>query len=134
MSIEREKVVKGNESIAKFLGAYWVNDDLEAFPYGYWMIDDDDIDLPLNSSDFEFHSWNWLMPVIDKIEHLFETKQILPRFEINSHHCAFNHNGFDGIVGCYIGSPEDIACETKLEAAWTLCVEFVNWYNNRYGK
>ena len=86
---------------------------------------------------FKFHSsWDWLMPVVEKIEYLYATDYILPRFEINSHICSFSvgYSEFkkykQWICGCYDSSPEKEKRNTKIEAAYYVCVEFIKWYNS----
>jgi len=124
-----EEIYGDNILIAKFLGWFQENED--------WYSYRDDkkyLMLPTLSGEFElsFHaSWNNLMPVIDKIEHLYEDEYTLPRFEINSHHCIFRRKDFYCIAGCYHTSPEKICFNTKLESAWHVVVQFIKWYNKQ---
>ena len=80
-------------------------------------------------------SWDWFMPVVEKIEKMYETETSLPRFEINSHYVKFfimDYNtglSYVSISGCYLKSPEAIKFKTKIEAVYNEVVEFINWHN-----
>jgi hypothetical protein len=61
-----------NEKCAEYLGAYWVNDDTEAFPDGYWMLsyeeDGETYESAYASKDMNFDSdWNWIMILLEAI-------------------------------------------------------------------
>ena len=81
-----------------------------------------------------FHcSWDWIMPVVEKIEKLDETDDHLSRFEICSHYAAFwlfdeNRNI---IAGAYKTSPEKVKFATKIEAVYYVAVEAIKWYNKK---
>lgn len=118
-----EEIKEGNRIIAKFIAIDTCFED------GY-RIGDEWFDL----NRMLFHSsWDWLMPVIESIEHIYEDEHSLPRFEINSHHCEFavvhplKYKKW--IVGCYPESPESIKANSKIEAAHMVVVEFIKWYN-----
>ena len=58
-----EQIITGNRIIAEFMGARFYNDDMEAYPNGYYLSD-----YPCSQiKDMEFHkSWDWLIPVCKK--------------------------------------------------------------------
>jgi len=68
--------------------------------------------------DLKFHSdWNWLVEVVEKIESL--------RYNImigNVICIIERNNGLDSIM---------IREETKIEAVYNACVEFIKWYNEQ---
>lgn len=73
-----QKIIEGNKLIAEFMGAYYCNDDRNAYPDGYWMCSDEFIELPYNINDFKFHSsWDWLMSCIGKISNQCEEPEEL---------------------------------------------------------
>ena len=78
-------------------------------------------------------SWDYLMPIVDKIEHLYETEKSLPVFDINSHHARFAvsypFKYKNWIVGIGAKSAEKIKADSKIEATWMVVVEFIKWYN-----
>jgi hypothetical protein len=54
-----EKQLEFNKKCAEFIGACFYNDDIEAYPNGYWMLGDPEYYLPSELKDMEFHSdWN----------------------------------------------------------------------------
>ena len=69
--------------------------------------------------DLKFHKdWNWLMEVVEKIESLGYKVDIL-KWE-NSQYCGIYLNGKK------ISGNET---NTKIEAVYNACVEFIKWYN-----
>jgi hypothetical protein len=59
----------------------------------------------------KYHSsWEWLMPVVEKIEHTY---------------------AYVNIKGCHvkISTLVDVNAPTKLEAVYKAVVEFIKWYN-----
>lgn len=95
-----------NELIAEFMG--WNKDNQKTIPLGLREYD--------TLEDYWFHSsWDWLMPVVEKIENSHESCDI-----------AF------APVGCIIsrdGFNYNCDCDTKLEAVYKAVVEFIKWYN-----
>lgn len=71
-----------------------------------------------------FHSsWDWLMPVVEKIENLYEVGD----FVINSSNVCISGESKSGkFFGVhYSYSPNT----SKIDAVWLACVEFIKWYN-----
>lgn len=114
--ITQDKILHGNKVIAEFMGAYYVNDAPEDYPDGYYMNDIDDI--PLLPDEFYFHSsWDWLMPVVEKIEGLGYGVTIYRKG------CHINDVGLSSANGFNHSS--------KIEQTWKACVEFIEWYNKQ---
>ena len=127
--MSEQEIVEGNKLIVEFIGYKFIEDG-----HQYWRLSDKHL---LLENELKYHSsWDWLMPVIEKIEHLFETDNTLPLFDINSHFCRFSLGPYEikeykqWIYGCYITSPEENKCSTKIDAAWNVCVEFIKWYKS----
>ena len=67
----------------------------------------------------KFHSdWNWLMQVVEKIESLGYNIDTM-KYQ-SSQFCGIYRDG-KIIYTNY--------CETKIEAVYNACLEFVKWYN-----
>ena len=116
----QEEIENYNRLCAEFLGAYFCNDDLTAYPNGYWIIDDDEIDLPYNLEDMDFHSdWNWIMEVVEAIENKgFDVF-------INTCVCRITDVGEDRFEDI-----ETFVNNNKKEAVVQAINKFLIWYNN----
>jgi hypothetical protein len=64
--------------------------------------------------------WNWLMPVIDKIESLN-----LWEFDIYRQSCEVS---FDDI---FLANPITFTRSTRLEATYSAVIAFLKWYNTQ---
>lgn len=122
------EILEGNKLIAEFVGEEAPGNPIyKVYKLQQGFISE--YDLEYNSS------WDWLMPVVEKIEHLYETPTSLPLFNINSHYCKFAlthpHKYKVFIVGSYKTSPEEIKANSKIEAAWMVAVEFIKYYNKQ---
>jgi hypothetical protein len=114
--IEREK----NKLIAEFMGAEWHNN----------FFKDVCIISPSNIS-YKFHtSWDWLMPVVEKIENtnLFPTTENAVNVTIGATlYCLIQDN---------YGEKFEIVGQgkTKLLSVYQAVVEFINFYNKNKKK
>lgn len=113
---------ENNKLIAEFMGCTTVDR-----PKGkkYVMVG-----LPTGSPvelypiDFKYHtSWEWLMPVVEKIE-----KQVSV-FEINisiieGNNTILIHPNFKNTFG-----EIKVSSNYKMEAVYNACINFINWYN-----
>ena len=121
----QEEINEFNKRCALLIGAYFCNDDLENYPNGYWMIDDDKIDLPHQVEDMQFHSdWNLIHYVIEVIEKLNLNVRITRSCITieNAVDCTLNINTiykFHSLEGEF---------ETKKEATIAAINEFLTWY------
>ena len=143
----KEEILEGNKLIAEFLGYIYVpyTAGHSGRPHGwvlknYKLIDKKTPKLFLGrtAKDLLYHkSWDWLMPCVEKIEHLKEDVYSLGRIEINSHHCRISSlckNQPYIIVGCYKESPEKVKTNSKLEAVYLAVITFIKWYNEKFSE
>lgn len=72
--------------------------------------------------DLKYHEdWNWLMKVVEKIESLDFIFEILStRVDIADYRVIAFKKRFEPIIK-----------ETKIEAVYNACVEFIKWYNEQ---
>lgn len=126
MKITKEEIKISNKLIAEFMG--WEISG-PGFPSGY----NNPHNLYCHFEDLEFnHSWDWLMPVVEKIENLgFWTK-------------IQAHTSFDNLYkscdikkqkprsdGDYLYNYEGDWIESKIEAVYNAVVEFIKFYNEK---
>ncbi len=131
-----------NILIAEFMGIELADAN---FPSdGYWF----DLRLPMfNNSNYTewadtnegkirvpvsalcYHeSWDWLMPVVEKIENIEDNRFL---FQIST------RQGFYAEVRerfSYETKIEDAWGKTRIEAVYNTCVEFIKWYNEDNSK
>jgi len=112
--IEKD-IVAGNCAIAEFMGGYRYPDIPEA--KDIWHTEYGGIHVLNMKYD---HSWNWLMPVVEKIE---ETTEV----DINGNFCKIYCNDGNGTVVNTITADSD----EKKTAVWQAVVEFIRWHNSQ---
>ena len=109
---------EGNKLIAEFMGlietepGYLYNDQFEkAFLKDY---------LGYNSS------WDWLMPVVEKIDSILPDDQYV---SINYNNCTIDIYSFPPFVfNSLTITGEGIS---KIHATWNCVCEFITWYNEQ---
>lgn len=100
------------------------------------------------ADSLKYHeSWNLLMPVVEKIEKIFKTKDRIPSFKISAQSVWFylpDHSvkiqfeseptptAFYEVAGCYSEAVEKVKFDTKIEAVYYVVVKFIEWYNENY--
>lgn len=140
--MENEQILAGNKLIAEFMGAYYCNDDRNAYPDGYWMCSDEFIELPYNINDFKFHSsWDWLMSVVEQIENINirYNGYDFPKVKFQGDHVeifayatyrgtSFYWKKWYSLTGTFNNHVHQV--DTKIEAVWLAVVEFLKWYKN----
>lgn len=143
--MKEQEIIEGNKLIAEFMKIELFGNNKD---YTEALLICSMLDFPVNPcthfdntqdtiylGEMRFHkSWDWLMPVVEKIEHLYEDEHTLPRFEINSHHVCFSiahplSEYKSWIVGSYLESSEKLKATSKIEAVYMVVINFIKWYN-----
>ncbi len=113
-----EESIEGNKLIAEFMGAEWrswKDNKLSMYRFENPIGDT----YAFHIKDLKYHSsWDWLMPVVEKIESLG--------------YCVFQQNDACWIKVGRVGMKMPIIsnlAENKKEATWLTVVEFIKWYN-----
>ena len=120
MIMTPEEILKGNRLIAEFM-------DLDVL-YGDYVLHESA--EKGKATKMKYHSsWDWLMPVVDKIESLTDgTKTCLYWFEITpSFVLLYSHPQLEKIPDFEI----KVENNNKLEAVWNGVVRFIEWYNQQ---
>ncbi len=127
-----KEIQKGNKLIAEFMG--WEFHSKNGFEY---YVNNKDRKIPcwgeysskIPIEDFDYHlSWDWLMPVVDKIEATFNSiytdiRKGLP-IKKGKYYTYIEVDG-ENYTHAYYG-------KTKLEATYKAVIEFIKWYNKNY--
>lgn len=121
-----------NKLIAKFMGETKYKDE-EAWSitrHGYLTVHGD-FKTKFRASELKYHkSWDWLMPVVEKIEEIAAD---------NSTETIKYHRFCVDMSGCFCSitdNQEDVLISesdggTKLKSTFLAVVEFIEWYNKQ---
>lgn len=128
------EIREGNVLIAKFMGAAKSKIDNDSrllrFPEPIYNPDSEsDYTYAFLPSELKYHSsWDWLMPVVEKIENKNFQFQICADFiNISATNPSFMiRKKFKG-VNIDMGIPE-----TKIQGVWLAVIEFIKWYNENH--
>jgi len=108
------EIIEGNKLIAKFMG----KDDKHRFLFDH-----------LNTKALYHISWDWLMPVVEKIEGLYDGEYF---FDICGRRSTIsvmvNHNIHDSATIVEFHSRNS---SSKMEAIWLSIVEFIKKHNEQ---
>ena len=120
---------ENNEIIAGFIGVKAENGWYDGYelhkaglPFKYGAMGN-------GTRELSFHkSWDWLMPVVEKIETLeFINRQ--GRYNITSACFDENYTAILLEAGVNVSQAEG---ETKLQSVYNVVVKFIKWYNTRH--
>ncbi len=122
ITMKEQEILESNKLIAEFDGFKFINDNPEFCPNGYFVIDSEEgYHNQTNPDELKYHSsWDWLMPVIDRIESLENE-----RFQIEIYskgRCQIFDKGYELFEGY---------SDTKLKAVYEGVVQFIKWYNQK---
>ena len=124
-----EIILKGNKLIAEFMGLKgrvnhlneFVTSHIDGNGHGY------------EENVYYHYSWDWLMPVIEKIEDTDDLEYkgfghafVMNNYEVNVTSLATGEIKVYMSVGL---ASSTIDVKSKIEVAWLACVEFINQYN-----
>jgi hypothetical protein len=154
-----DKIIEGNKLLATFLGwkyFEWNNEDLKTFGDGFeknkqkagwrrpiapFSTSSEIIARAFKESSFVcrkhtelrfYNNWNSLMEVVERIEKLHNEVHGRIGVHISSNCCTIQGtNLHKALADSYYGPVyfADHYADTKLQATWEACVEFVKWYN-----
>lgn len=117
-------IEEGNKLIAEFMEIKWEN-TFSGKRYYYQTFHSSPFSISLH-----FHeSWDWLMPVLIKIETELD---VVTSIQINRYKDVGLKEIFGETSVCLFEGKHDtiiIDSSTKIEALWKAIVEFLTWYN-----
>lgn len=133
-----KEILEGNRLIAKFDYRLSFRNDRKNFAEWVGPINGE-IGNAFMSTQLKYHkSWNWLMPIVEKISTINHGSKEGQRYIFNTNRCAKSHiNENDKpikirIKGVMITYPMpfiEIDSFNELEGTWFAIVEFIKWYN-----
>jgi hypothetical protein len=117
--MSNEEIKEGNRILSEFEGMEFINDDIETYPNGYYVMDDSE-----NGHAFAFSenlkyntSFDWLMPLCRKFKYLFDIENMSEK----------NYIDYNNICD----SLDEVVFTTYSEfPTFIKLVEAVKWYNS----
>ena len=127
-----KNIIENNKLIAEFMGVFdkiLSTGNIHSWsdaPF-YYTTEDTREKVIKNISKYSKYSkdWNWLMQVVEKIENLSKEGETY-MFSITKFSARVTYKG-SRIVDLPIDN-------TKIEAVYNACVEFIKWYNENKSK
>jgi len=123
MKTNRNEVDRNNKLIAEFMNAELTKYNRYKFSFG----------TVYEINELLYHSsWDWLMPVVEKIESIpFNLKSVIEfcKVYISCHNEIGNSFPYCQI---WVNEDKQFSIEdrpTKIEAVWFAIIEFIKWYN-----
>ena len=126
-----ENIVENNKLIAEFMGVlsnttyYYIPQFAEWQPIKYTNEFEEVEHFSLE--EMKFHSsWNWLMPVVEKIEDIEDIDVNI----LTNGTKIYKWRTKEVIVD----NSADISFDNKIEHTYIAVVEFIKWYNEQHKK
>lgn len=114
--------IEGNKLIAEFIGVKKMGNSLYYVPEHEllqrvrYSNECEEVSL-FDERELKYHnSWDWLMPVVEKIENSGHETMV----QISANYCTI-----DNLNGLRIEKQSD----SKLDSVYLACVEFIEWDN-----
>ena len=123
--MENQTILEGNKLIAEFMGGKYDKDtNFPIHPNDIWLPTHGIVNCATiesgNGRIIQYHtSWDWLMPVVEKIENFNDGCTLCI---IEDERCHINtQTNFE----------VDSVGYTKIEAVYNAIIEFIKWYNKQ---
>ena len=112
-----KNIIENNKLIAEFLEFNLTTDGIQTLYY------DKQNSLKVLP---KFHNdWNWLIGVVERIEG-FEDENRCAKYNVNIQQCfveIIDNHSSETII--------EVDCNSKIQAVYNACVEFIKWYNKQ---
>jgi len=137
--------IQGNKLIGIFDGWYQKelpkNGDINWFHPVYSTKITNSVTIPSRPENFKYHtSWDWLMPVVEKIESLWingtqplckiEGNYVHIVHEVGYHNIDYAYNSNEKIDN-QLGGGVYPNTKTKIENLYKVVIHFITWYNQQ---
>ena len=124
--MEGNEIIKGNMLIAEFMEYFFQGIQYakrKGIEYD-WRLDEPEI------RDLKYHhSWDWLMPVVEKIESLDKNERVTHTYSVD-----ITGNGTTIQPNMWSGERWMIrhnSRNNRLWNTWLSVIDFIKWYNKR---
>jgi hypothetical protein len=119
--------IENNKLLAVFLGGKYKNQtNIPLNDNEIWLPKFGVCNLGNNGKVLKFNSdWNWLMEVVEKIETMGGAVCI------GNGNCVMIIFYLTDVMGESYSETRELTGETKIEATYNACVEFIKWYNEQ---
>jgi hypothetical protein len=119
--------IEGNKLIAEFMGASENHRGWISIPHRGWGYQKKHY-----PGQLKYHKdWQWLMPVIEKIESLSASIYWAFSVEIRKNFCAVYCHEKGKMDGMIYQTPYGTNPESKIVAVWDAVIDFIQWYNKQ---
>lgn len=124
--LKEQEIIEGNKLVAEFMNFPAVMDQ------GELMWADWDGMKPV----LYHESWSWLMPIVEKIEAIYDEHDGYYGVYIHSNVCIIQGTKLhlylkDSSYGAVYLSDTNTVFPTKRESTWYQIVQFIKWYNSQ---
>ncbi len=140
------KIEESNKLIAEFMGYEYIpySPNSKSIP-GYWL-NSYSKENPLMVSwmkkngylcrrhkDLQYcTSWDWLMPVVEKIESLkINGKYFIPYIDIRGSNCTIYKKVRHGLPEPWFRASDITPSGNKIQGVYITILEFIKWYNDQ---
>jgi hypothetical protein len=127
--MQEQEIIEGNKLIAEFMGGFQKEDQM-------YIPDHEAECYKANCLAYD-SSWDWLMPVVEKIENLstplktgdnFYFRMIIIKDTVYIEQRNSRLSKWEPMI--YLTDTK----RTKIKAVWLALVEFIKWYNENNSK
>lgn len=132
--MDKQEIIEGNCMIGLFMGAkpYFLNNNVLIFPMFENPAQSGNLTTAHRADELKYnYSWDWLMPVVEKIESLGYDTNIFT--DEDGCQCMIWKQGLS-----YKRKPEDLIIENvpakrtdKIGIVWKAVIFFIKWFNSQ---
>lgn len=133
METKQVTVEEGDGLIAEFMGAEWRKDDYDVYGYAFKEFPTKHSGKWWDAKALQYHSsWDWLMPVVEKIEEIEDEHHGHFGVYINSNGCSIQATNLrtDEPLADPPHYFDEVISVTKNQATWKAVINFILWYNS----